>query len=96
MNCGGPPNHALPRTPSDRGRPQVNHDTAHGWTPLVHAIDIQSDSADQAGLSLDEVPTALTELLLAFGAVVTTRVIEVASGYGNPKALAMLSRAKHA
>ena len=29
-------------------------------------------------------------------AVVTTRAIEVASGHGNYKALALLSRAKHA
>jgi ankyrin repeat protein len=74
---------------------QVNRDSGQGWTPLVHAIDIESDSACQAGLSLDQVPTALTELLLASGAVVTTRAIEVARGYGNQKALALLSRAKH-
>ena len=61
-----------------------------GWTPLVHAIDIESDAAWQAHYETGHESTELTELLLASGAVPTKRAFEVAEGYGNQKALALL------
>ncbi len=73
---------------------EVNRDLGQGWTPLAHAVDIESDAACQAGLSPDEVSTALTELLLASGAIPTDRAIELARGYGNHRALALLNRAR--
>ncbi len=76
------------------GGAQLNRDSGQGWTPLVHAIDIERDSAAHGGQSLDQVSTTLTELLLALGAVVMPRAIEVANAYGNHKAFALLSRSK--
>jgi hypothetical protein len=61
-----------------------------GWTPLVHAIDIESDAAWQAHHETGHESTELTELLLASGSVPTKRAFEVAEGYGNQKALALL------
>jgi ankyrin repeat protein len=75
---------------------EVNRDLGRGWTPLAHAVDIESDAACQAGLSPDQVSTALTELLLASGAVPTDRAIELARGYGNHKALALLQESGRA
>jgi hypothetical protein len=49
----------------------VNRDLGEGSTPLVQAIDIESDWAHQAGRSPGDVPTPLTELLLASGALPT-------------------------
>jgi ankyrin repeat protein len=46
----------------------VNRDLGNGWSPLVHAIDIESDAASQAGRLPDEVSTELVALLLAAGA----------------------------
>jgi hypothetical protein len=63
-----------------------------GWTPLVHAIDIESDAAWQAHHETGHESTELTELLLASGAVPTRRAFEIAEGYGNQKALALLRR----
>jgi ankyrin repeat protein len=75
---------------------ELNHDLGEGWTPLVHAVDIESDAAWQAGLTPDQVSTALMELLLASGAVPTNRAIELAREYGNHKALALLSHERRA
>jgi hypothetical protein len=61
-----------------------------GWTPLVHAIDIESDAAWQAHDETGHETTELTELLLAAGAIPTKRAFEVAKGYDNQKALALL------
>ena len=61
-----------------------------GWTPLVHAIDIESDAAWQAHYETGNESTALMELLLVSGAVPTKRAFEIAEGYGNEKALALL------
>jgi ankyrin repeat protein len=72
---------------------QVKRDRGKGWTPLAHAIDIESDAACQARLPLDQVPTVLTELLLDAGAIPTDVALEVAREYGNYKALALLTRA---
>jgi ankyrin repeat protein len=72
---------------------EVNRDLGQGWTPLAHAVDLESDAACQVGLSPDEVSTALTELLLAAGAIPTDRAIELARGHGNHRALALLNRA---
>lgn len=63
-----------------------------GWTPLVHAIDIESDAAWQAHYETGHESTELTELLLASGAVPTKRAFEIAEGYDNQKALALLRR----
>ena len=63
-----------------------------GWTPLVHAIDIESDAAWQAHYETGHESTELTELLLASGAAPTKRAFEVAEGYGNEKALALLRK----
>jgi ankyrin repeat protein len=73
---------------------EVNRDLGRGWTPLVHAVDIESDAACQAGLSPDQVTTALTELLLASGAIPTDRAVELARDYGNHRALALLDQAR--
>ena len=61
-----------------------------GWTPLVHAIDIESDAAWHAHHETGHETTDLTELLLAAGALPTQRAFEVAEGYDNQKALALL------
>jgi ankyrin repeat protein len=61
-----------------------------GWTPLVHAIDIESDAGWQAHHETGHESTELTELLLASGAVPTKRAFEIAEGYDNKKALALL------
>lgn len=61
-----------------------------GWTPLVHAIDIESDAAWQAYYEMGHESTILTELLLASGALPTKLAFEVAEGYDNQKALALL------
>lgn len=68
----------------------VNRDLGQGWTPLVHAIDIESDAAWQAHYETGHESTELTELLLAAGAAPTARAFEVAEGYGNRKALELL------
>jgi hypothetical protein len=67
-------------------------DLGQGWTPLVHAIDIESDAAWQAHHETGHESTELTELLLASGAAPTKRAFEVAQGYDNHKALALLRR----
>jgi ankyrin repeat protein len=63
-----------------------------GWTPLVHAIDIESDAAWQAHHETGHESTELTELLLTSGAIPTKRAFEIAEGYGNQKALELLRR----
>src|SRR5688572_6250841 len=40
-----------------------DRDTGQGWTPLVHAIDIESDAALQRHDEVGHETTALTELL---------------------------------
>jgi hypothetical protein len=70
----------------------VNRDAGDGWTPLVHAIDIESDSAWQAHHETGHESTAMTELLLAAGAVPIERAFGVAEGYENRKALELLRR----
>jgi ankyrin repeat protein len=63
-----------------------------GWTPLVHAIDIESDAAWQMYHEPDREFTELTEMLLAAGAIPTKRAFEIATDYQNRKALALLNR----
>ncbi|MBN9520808.1 hypothetical protein J0H58_20195 [bacterium] len=67
-----------------------------GGTPLVHAIDLESDTAWQRYHEPDREPTELTELLLAAGAVPTAEAFAVAHRYGNRRALALLERARPA
>jgi hypothetical protein len=56
-----------------------------GWTPLVHAIDIESDAAWQAHHETGHETTELTELLLASGAVPTKRAFQIAGDYGTKR-----------
>ncbi len=74
----------------------VNHDIGCGQTPLFHAVDIESDTASQSGVPMDEVSTELTEMLLVAGAVPTESVHELARAYNNHKALSLLERARRA
>lgn len=74
----------------------VNRDHGQGWTPLAHAIDIESDAASQAGLPPEAVSTELVELLLAAGAEPTERAFELSAAYNNHKARSLLEAAKHA
>lgn len=73
---------------------EFNRDLRGGWTPLVHAIDIESDGAWQTHHEGGHESTELTELLLVAGAVPTAKAFEIARDYGNRKVLALL--AKHA
>jgi ankyrin repeat protein len=70
----------------------LNRDLRDGWTPLVHAIDIESDGAWQAHHENGHEATELTELLLSAGAIPTNRAFEIARMYDNRKALALLSK----
>jgi ankyrin repeat protein len=69
---------------------EVNRDLGRGWTPLVHAIDIESDAAWQAHHETDRASNVLTSLLLAAGAGATHQAFELAEHYGNRKALTLL------
>ena len=69
---------------------EVNRELDDGGTPLAHAVDVECDAAWQAGLSPDHVSTAMMELLLASGAVPTSRAIEMTKAYENHKMLALL------
>jgi ankyrin repeat protein len=70
----------------------VNGDGSGGWTPLVHAIDMESDTAWQRHHEPDRESTELTELLLAAGAVPTDEAFAIARRYRNRRALALLER----
>jgi ankyrin repeat protein len=70
----------------------VNRDLGDGWTPLVHAIDIESDEAWQMHHETGHESTELIELLLAVGAIPTERAFEIARNYDNRKALALLTQ----
>ncbi len=74
----------------------VNHELEDGWTPLAHAIDIESDAAWQAHYEAGHETTELCELLLAAGAIPTTRAFQVAEQYDNDKARRLLNaHARH-
>ena len=70
----------------------INCDLGDGWTPLRHAIDIESDSAWQAHYERGRETTEVSELLLAAGAAITGAALKTAENYGNEKALALLRR----
>jgi ankyrin repeat protein len=72
----------------------IHRDSGQGWTPLAHAIDIESDSAWQRHREVGHETTELTELLLAAGAEPTEKAYEVAREYANQKAWALLERYK--
>ena len=74
----------------------VNRKLGKGWTPLAHAVDVESDAAAQEGLTIDQVSTALTEMLLSAGATPCEHAIELAQKYGNHKVLLLILRAKGA
>ena len=61
-------------------------------SPLVHAIDAESDAASQLYDDVSKASSEMIELLLAAGAAPTARAFQVANGYGNEKALALLRR----
>jgi ankyrin repeat protein len=68
----------------------VDGESGWGWSPLAHAVDIESDASWQSGESPEQVSTDLTELLLKAGALPTQQAIDIARRYGNHKALALL------
>jgi ankyrin repeat protein len=70
----------------------VNRSVPDGWTPLVHAIDSESDAAWQAYNDVGRASTEIVELLLASGAEPTASAFEAAAGYDNQKALILLRR----
>ena len=70
----------------------VNCDSGWGWTPLAHAIDIESDAAAQRHWEPFLPSTELTELLLAAGAVPDAEAFRVARAYNNQRAVAALER----
>lgn len=72
----------------------IENDLGKNWPPLAHAVDIESDSAAQSGLTTEQVSTDLTELLIAAGAEPCERAIELAKRYGNHKALSILEEAR--
>jgi ankyrin repeat protein len=61
-----------------------------GWTPLLHAVDIECDAAVQRGVSSEEMTADLIELLLASGASPTVKALEMAQRYENHRAVAVL------
>jgi ankyrin repeat protein len=66
-----------------------------GWTPLEHAIDIESDAAWQSHHEIGHESTVLTKLLLEAGAVPNERAFKLAHDYSNQKALELLSKYNH-
>jgi ankyrin repeat protein len=72
-----------------QGGADVNQEL-NGWSPLTHAIEIESDSSWQAHYEPGHESVALTELLLSYGATPTERAFEVARKYDNRKALTLL------
>jgi hypothetical protein len=68
----------------------INRDLGQGWTPLAHAIDIESDAAWQRHHEPGRTNAELTEMLLKAGAIPTERAFELASAYGNEKVLVLL------
>jgi ankyrin repeat protein len=75
---------------------EVNRYPGSGWgTPLAHAIDIESDAAQQRMGEIDPASTELTELLLAAGALPNQEAFRTADAYGNRRALALLKQYAH-
>jgi ankyrin repeat protein len=73
-----------------RAGADVNLEQPCGWTPLQHAVDIESDAAHQRDVPREEMPTDLIELLLSLGARPTAEALNTAERYGNPRASAVL------
>lgn len=68
-----------------------------GWTPLVHAIDMESDVAWQKHHEPDRASNEITELLLVAGAAPTEEAFAMARRYQNLKAVALMeSHQRHA
>lgn len=74
----------------------VNRSLENDWTPLAHAVDIESDAAWQSGLQTDHTSTELTTLLLAAGAIPCKRAVKIAREYQNHKAMVLLEAAQRA
>lgn len=70
----------------------VNRRLEGGGTLLMHAIDMEADSASQRGKPPDQATTEFTELLLKAGAIPTVEAYELARRYGNHKAEAIMVR----
>lgn len=70
----------------------INADWGAGWSPLVHAIDLESDSAWQRHHEPGHESTELAEVLLSLGAVPTEEAFAIARRYQNQKALALLEK----
>ncbi|MEX0714989.1 MAG: ankyrin repeat domain-containing protein [Planctomycetaceae bacterium] len=67
-------------------------DWGEDFTPLVHAIDLESDAASQGLIDPEHESTELTKTLLAAGAIPTAAAFEVAESYQNDRALVLLRR----
>jgi hypothetical protein len=64
---------------------------ANGTTPLMHAIDSESDSACQCDVAPEDMSLELTQLLLSSGAAVTPGAYRWAEkSYGSRRILALL------
>jgi ankyrin repeat protein len=64
-----------------------------GLTPLMHAIDAESDAACQLDIDPQEMSLEITALLLAAGAPVTSEAIEWAErSYGSERILALVGK----
>ena len=70
----------------------INTNSEDGWTPLVHAIDIESDAAWQSHYERGHESTELTKLLLEAGAIPTEHAIKTAQDYNNYKAMELLGQ----
>jgi ankyrin repeat protein len=75
-----------------RAGADIHLDLGDGWTPLVHAIDIESDAAWQHHQEPGRESTDLTELLLSEGARPTAEALKAAEEYNNLRALALLRK----
>ena len=63
-----------------------------GLTPLIHAIDIESDAAWQRYHEPNRASVELTEIVLRAGAPPTSEAVALAERYGNLCAVGLLRR----
>lgn len=68
----------------------IEQKTELGWTPLAHAIEMESDTAWQVHQEMGRESCEVTQLLLARGAAPTPFAFEVATECQHQKALALL------
>ena len=68
----------------------LNRETPPGWTPLMHAVDVECDAPVQRGVPTEGIPLSLIELLLSLGAQPTAEAFQIAEKYRNHRAIATL------